>query len=98
VTAEPLGHATSTRDVTIEGEADGVEHGGLAGTGRTGEQEEPGFGEGIEVDRDLVGKRTERLDLEVMEAHQETSSSRSGSALQESQASRKRAASLGEAS
>ena len=57
-------------DLAVEGEADGVEHAGLAGAGVAGEQEQPTRREVVEVDRDGLDERTERGDLELVQPHQ----------------------------
>ena len=111
VGAQALGDGAVTGDVAVEREADRVEDAGLAGSRRPAEEEEPGVGEGVEVDRDRIGERAEADDLELVQPHEApravrgaeargapTSTSWSGSWQQASMASRSRAASPGVAS
>ena len=94
---EPLGALPVAGHLAVEGEADRVEDGGLAGAGGAGEQEQAGFGERVEVDRDPLRERAEGLDLKAVEAHQpapaDSSTSKSGSSQQASQASSRTSAS-----
>jgi hypothetical protein len=45
-----LGRSVGVGDPPVEGKDDGIDDGGLAGTGGTGEQEAAGIGETVEVD------------------------------------------------
>ncbi len=88
--AQPLGRATVAGHVAVQREADRVEHAGLAGAGRPGQQEQPGVGEVVEVDGDGAGERPERRHLEDVEPHPAPcvrSMSTSGSSAQASHAS-----------
>ena len=58
-----------SRDVAVQGEADGVEQARLAGPGGSVHEEEPGRRDGVEVEGDPAGEGTEGLDLEAVDPH-----------------------------
>ncbi len=60
-------------DAVVEGVADGVEDGGLAGAGGAVQQEQSGGGEFVEVDALGAGERAERGDLQAVQSHRSPS-------------------------
>ena len=79
VAAQPAA-GTRTRDPAVEGEAERVQHAGLAGPGRAVQQEQPLRGQGVDVD--LLGTRegAERLDPQPVQPHAAPSSRASSAA------------------
>ncbi|CAM5436931.1 hypothetical protein SCALM49S_04264 [Streptomyces californicus] len=60
-------------DRSVEGEADGVQDGGLARAGGPVEEEEAGGGEGVEVDFLGGAERAEGRDAQAVQSHRDTS-------------------------
>ncbi len=60
-------------DGPVQGEADGVQDGGLARSGGAVEQEKPGGGEGVEVDVLGGAERPEGGDAQAVQSHRDTS-------------------------
>ena len=70
VGSQPPGVVAVAGDGAVQGEAHGVEDAGLPGAGGTGEQEEAGIGQGVEVDLGGLDERAEGGDREPVETHQ----------------------------
>src|SRR5690606_35123201 len=64
------GGAAHPGDPAVQGEADRVQHRGLAGAGGAVHEEQPGGAEPVEVDLLGAGERAEGLDGEAVQSHQ----------------------------
>ena len=76
VRAQPPGLAALARDLTVEGEPEGVEQGGLARAGLAVQQEQASLGQIIKADLDGAAERAEGGHAQPVRAHQPASAVR----------------------
>ena len=73
VAAQPLAVLAGTGHGSVEGEADGIQHAGLAGAGGAVQQEQPVRAQPVEVDVLGAGERAERGNFEAVDPHRDIS-------------------------